>query len=703
MAFDFSPLLPVWLITSIGGTFLLATAVRIPTAPIGALLRLLAGAAAVLFLLGPERVEQDFDRLPDQALILLDDSASMGLAGRTEIRDEAALRLRERLEDDGIDVQTARFGGTDDSDLAAGLTDGLASVARSQLGGVFVLSDGQVTGTEQAQGLDLPAPVHSILIGDPEGEQDRRIAWVSAPSFALVGEDMELQFRVDDTRGQPTLPVTLRIDGEDVLSRAVITGETVTVTVPAERPGERIIELGIPSVPGELTDRNNAISAKVNVIRDRLRVLLISGEPHAGERVWRNVLKSDPAVDLVHFTILKPADKPAYAGPEDLNLIPFPSQELFLDKLQHFNVVIFDRYTYRGVITSFELAEVARFVDRGGAVLVAAGPELTVDGSLAQQPNLSYILPALPTGGIAEEAFIPTLTQTGGRHPITSTLGSSDDWGRWLRLIPSQVRRGTVLMEAEDGQPLLVTDRVGEGRVAMLLSDHLWLWARGFDGGGPHREFLRRLVHWLMAEPELEEEALSASLSDEGVLTITRRSLSEDVSFVRAEIDGAPTDAIELAEGAPGQFGATLEGIEADRVRLETTTEDGRVLTAAAVRERGASQEFSAVTTDASALAPLVGATGGGSVVLTDDASELPGIRRTRADRRDHSGRGWLGVARRDARAVLSETRVPLLPRHGYLLLVAGLLLLAWVTESGRMKFFAPAQRLGIRQPKETA
>ena len=80
-------------------------------------------------------------------------------------------------------------------------------------------------------------------------------------------------------------------------------------------------------------------------------------------------------------------------------------------------------------------------------------------------------------------------------------------------------------MEGPDGRPLLVLDREGEGRVALLASDQAWLWGRGYEGGGPQLELLRRLAHWLMKEPELEEEALSATAEGQ-TLTITRRSLS---------------------------------------------------------------------------------------------------------------------------------------------------------------------------------
>ena len=99
---------------------------------------------------------------------------------------------------------------------------------------------------------------------------------------------------------------------------------------------------------------------QINGVRDRLRVLLVSGEPHAGERTWRNLLKSDASVDLVHFTILRPPEKQDGVPVDELSLIAFPTRELFIEKIEDFDLIIFDRYRRRGILPSLYLENIAQ-------------------------------------------------------------------------------------------------------------------------------------------------------------------------------------------------------------------------------------------------------------------------------------------------------------------------------------------------------
>ncbi len=178
------------------------------------------------------------------------------------------------------------------------------------------------------------------------------------------------------------------------------------------RGGNNILEFAVAPVPGEVTEANNRAVHVLDGIRENLRVLLVSGEPHSGERAWRNLLKSDASVDLVHFTILRPPEKQDGTPINELSLIAFPTRELFVEKIKEFDLIIFDRYQHRGVLPIIYYDNIAQYVENGGALLIAAGPEHAGPDSIASTP-LSAVLPANPTGTMDEKAFYPRLTDEG--------------------------------------------------------------------------------------------------------------------------------------------------------------------------------------------------------------------------------------------------------------------------------------------------
>ena len=649
--------------------------------------RLAAIAAMLALLAGPMTREEETAPLNDIALILADESASQTLDRRNEATADAVEKLTAQLEAlGGVEVETARFGGEEETRAVDALRQALADTPRQRLGAVFVITDGQASDAAgAAQPLNIDAPVHLLTTGDPR-ESDRKITLINAPRYGIVRQSVRVSFRIDDLgpeeaplTGAQSARVTLRIGGEEILTEAVPIGAEAGFDAPLDRPGQTIIELEVAERPGELTARNNIAVLPITAVRDRLRVLLISGEPHPGERVWRNLLKSDPAVDLVHFTILRPIDKNDGTPVDELALIPFPQDELFIDKLDEFDLLIFDRYAYRGVLSSFHFDNIARFVDGGGAVLIASGPEYNSPVSLATRRNLAFILPALPAGGAIEEAYRPEITDLGRRHPVTADLPDADIWGRWLRLMPVSQLRGQTLMQGPGGEPLLILDRIGEGRVGLFLSDHVWLWARGFDGGGPHAELLRRIAHWLMKEPELEEEALD--LRAEGNdLILERRTIEGAAPPVTLVFpDGGERD-LTLAESAPGHFSARIA--DAPRGLYRATSGD---LFAIGVIGVEAAPEFQNVVSTGAKLAPLAEGTGGGVFAIRGGggAAALPDIRRVRGGAR--AGENWAGVLERGAARVENVKDAPLAPAVFWLFLLALSLLAAWAIEGGRL------------------
>jgi hypothetical protein len=651
--------------------------------------RLIAVLALLALLAGPMTREEETSPLNDIALIITDESASQTLDGRSEVTADAASKLGARLEAlGGIDVETVRYGGEDETRTVDAIRQTVADTPRQRLGAVFVITDGQTADAgDAAQPLNTEAPVHILTTGNPD-ETDRKITMISAPRYGIVRQSVRVTFRIDDLGPEETplsaggvAMVTLRIGGEEILREAVPIGSEAGFDAPLDRPGQTIIELEVAERPGELTTRNNIAVLPITAVRDRLRVLLISGEPHPGERVWRNLLKSDPAVDLVHFTILRPIDKNDGTPVDELALIPFPQDELFIDKLDEFDLLIFDRYAYRGVLSSFHFDNIARFVDGGGAVLIASGPEYNSPLSLATRRNLSFILPALPAGGAIEEAYRPEITELGRRHPVTSDLPDTDIWGRWLRLMPVNKLRGQTLMQGPGGEPLLILDRIGEGRIGLFLSDHVWLWARGFDGGGPHAELLRRIGHWLMKEPELEEEALDLR-AEGGDLIVERRTIEASAPPVALTFPDGEVAELSLSETAPGHFTTRIANAPRGLYRASSGE-----LFAIGVVGVEAAPEFQNVVSTGDQLSPLAEATEGGVFQIrsgTGDAAALPDIRRARGAG-PFAGDGWAGVAERNAARVENVSDAPLAPPILWLLVIALSLIAAWAIEGGRL------------------
>ncbi|MEX6633270.1 hypothetical protein [Hyphococcus lacteus] len=683
----FDPALPVWAMITVLIAGLLFASIGIFASWRSGVLRLLAITALAMLLANPTKREAETTPLEDIALILVDETASQSLDGRDEITTKAAEALQSKIKALGnIDVETIPFSGADETRTVNAVRQAIADTPQRRLGGVFVITDGQTVDADEANTPTIQdAPIHILTTGR-DSETDRKITLVNAPRYGIVRQSVRVSFRIDDlgrdgvalADGQSS-EVSLRVNGEEVLREAVPVGTEAGFDVPLNRPGQTIIELEAATRTGELTTRNNIAVLPITAVRDRLRVLLISGEPHPGERVWRNLLKSDPAVDLVHFTILRPIDKNDGTPVDELALIPFPQDELFIDKLDEFDLLIFDRYTYRGVLSSFHFDNIARFVDKGGAVLIASGPEYNGPLSLAMRRNLSFILPALPAGAAIEKAFRPAISKLGQRHPVTANLKDGDIWGRWLRLMPVTQLRGDTLLTGPDGEPLLILDRIGEGRIGLFLSDHVWLWARGFDGGGPHAELLRRIAHWLMKEPELEEEALS--LRDEnGTLLIERRSIRNEVPEVIVEHPNGDTETVSLTETDPGLFNARVTDAETGLYRA--TSDD---LFAIGAIGLGTIPEFQNVVSSGGALKPLADATlGGVFAIRSANNVTLPEIRRVKENSKTRANANWAGITTRSAARIESIKDAPLVPAYLWLLIIMLTLLGAWALESGR-------------------
>ncbi|MEM6943047.1 MAG: hypothetical protein AAF416_16370 [Pseudomonadota bacterium] len=692
----FDPLLPWSLILLAAGLAIASCGFAFLRGLSGWWLRGLALGVLVLALAGPQLKREERDGLANVGFVVVDQSASTGLEDRAaqiaEARDQL-LAEAERLSSPDrplelrvIEVEPETDGRNRGTRLLAALDAAAARVAPDQIAGAVLLTDGRVDDAGLIE--RFPAPVHQLLAGDPDAF-DLRLALLNAPAFGIVGESVTFRVAAEvlgEAAGRVGADVIAQvsIDGGETQPLALRVGEEFELDVPLTHGGPTVVDIRIDDVEGELTTRNNRIIATVSGVRDRLRVLLVSGEPHPGGRTWRDLLKSDPMVDLIHFTILRPPAKQDGTPVSELSLIAFPTRELFLDKIDGFDLIVFDRYRWRGVLATAYLSNIVRYVEEGGAVFVASGPAFAGAQSLARTP-LNRVLPAEPTIEAIERPFLPRVSRIGDRHPVTSdleaaagTVSGSDGadlpaWGRWLRQIDVAQRSGNVVMTGDEERPLLILDRVGEGRVALLASDHAWLWSRGYEGGGPQADLLRRTAHWLMQEPELEEEALLAE-ADGGGVTVERRSLEENPGeVVIATAPDGETLELSLSPAGPGRWRGRIDEAEEGLWRFSA---DG--FEAVAAVGPASPREYAEPIADGEALASLVEASGGRSGWLAERG--VPDLRFVDEGRRAH-GRSWLGFVERDAYRVTGIRLTPLLPAWLAALATGLLFLMAWRRE----------------------
>jgi hypothetical protein len=687
-ALRFDPLLPIWLIASIAVVAALVCLLALWRRAKGAVLRAMAFALLLLWLSGPRLVRETREALPDIGLLVIDQTASMQVNDRAAVTAAAQSAIREQAgQFKDLDLRTITVPEKGDAGtlLFSEIERAVGEIPRSRLAGIVAITDGQIHDVPKAVPGDVPL---NVLIPAKGEEIDRRLRIIEAPGFGIVGKPVTLRVAVDDLgsshgRGQATL--TVRRDGEPPRQSTVPIGREQQIEIPITRAGPTVVELAASPLAGEVSTINNRAVVEINGVRDRLRVLLISGEPHPGERAWRRLLKSDPSVDLVHFTILRPPEKDDMTPLNELALIAFPVRELFQDKIGEFDLIILDRFQNRGLLPIPYLANIANRVRQGGALLLSVGPEFSGITSLASTP-LASVLPGGPArfNAVVNEQFRPLVTDLGQRHPVTEGLtganppGTERDptWGRWYRRVQPGDMRGSVLLRTPDNQPLLALDRVGEGRVALLLSDQIWLWSRGHEGGGPQAELLRRIAHWLMKEPALEENALTAHVN-EGRLTVLRRSTDPTPPgpVTITDPDGKATS-VQLAQTGSGEGTVSLPATTPGVWQASDGTH-----TAFAAAGAANPPEIADLRATAGVVGKLAGDSGGGVHWLGSPASmDVPALRRTEPDR-PASGGSWIGMQRRHDNIVTGIASLALLPAWLSLPVILAMLVLGWRRE----------------------
>lgn len=631
----------------------------------------LSGAAVILLMLANPQLHSEIRKpVSDIALVLIDQSSSQQARKRQrQIREAAAYidsqaQSTENLE---LRVQTASSAGVAETRLFEDIEKSLADVPQNRRAGVLLVTDGQVHDVPLVSKENAArfGPINAWLTGE-KNEKDRKIEILSAPVYGIVGKPVTLRYQISDTKNIPRRPASVSIKAPDLPdeTKTAPSGVPQSLTFTPAHEGANYIEISTPVLTDEISPLNNRVLVSVSGVRERLKVLLVSGEPSAGGRMWRDLLKSDPGIDLVHFTILRDPQKFDLTPQNDMALIAFPIQELFRDKLNDFDLIVFDHYRDNHILPTEYFENIANYVKAGGAFLEAGGPNDGKTASLAQTP-LADILPSTDRGQRLTGAFRPDLTERGLQHPVTGVFKSaSQNWGRWLGQNDAVSNSENILMRGLGNRPLLILERKGKGRVAQILSDQIWLWARGYDGGGPSADLLGRIVHWLTKEPELDERALKFTIAQD---KINIAGQAQSGRHVLASTPSGKEMLLDLA--AETVMDAPEDGLYSFK------REDGAVQYL--VKSAAGTPEQSDLLSTAGRLAPLVKASGGAIIRFEDQ--EKPGFTS------QAFATGRFHIRRNNAYDVLSAQDMPVMPQVAWLALSALCLILGWALEGRKL------------------
>lgn len=688
---SFAPLAPLWLLLVFAALALGLVVAALVLRRRGAVLRAIVFLALLAALSGPSLVEEQRESLRDVVAVVLDRSASQNFDHRAAQTDAARDALEKGLKALGnVDVRFieagAERGGEEEGEgtrLFTALNSGLADVPSERLGAVIMVTDGIVHDIPPSlAAANLKAPLQVLVTGH-EGERDRRIELVEAPRYGLIGKDVVFTIKVIEANGPgDPVPVTVSRDGVVVTRVLAPPGEALKIPVRLDHGGRNVLEFDAEPMQDELTLVNNKAVATVEGVRDHMKILLVSGEPNPGERAWRNLLKADANVELVHFTILRPPEKQDGTPIRELALIAFPTAELFGRKITDFDLIVFDRYSNMGLLPPAYFDNIVRYVRNGGAMAIVAGPNFSQPDGLYYTP-IGKVMPARPTGDVIETPFRAALSDIGKRHPVTRDLpGASAEppaWSQWFRQEQAVFTRGASVLSGVGGAPLLVLSREEKGRVALLLTDQSWLWARGFEGGGPYVDLMRRTAHWLMKEPELEEEALRATARGREI-AVERQTLGDSAGPVHIVSPSGKESDVALAAAGPGLF---REAVRAKELGLYRLSQGG--LTALVNVGPENPLEYREVVSTTEKLRPLAEASGGSArrIGAKDGAISMPRIVAMR-DSPVYAGADYIGVRRTGSSLARGVRLEPLAVGLFGLLALLGALIAAWAYEGGR-------------------
>ena len=588
------------------------------------LLRACVYAGLIFFLFGPALIDRRTTKLRRPLIVLIDSSQSMAFPVDAKVAPgdkDPVSRLdvvREKLTagpepiiqklSRDYDLRLVRFGtslepvaagslaGLQPQDPGTRLLESLQTAARDGAtpSAIVVFSDGIANGAQTS--LDgmapLPVPVFAVGVGETEGFTDVRIAKVGAPDFAFRGREfkIDLMIQASGMKGK-TVPVFFN-RGKNLITSRPITIDTdlfeqkVTLAFTPKDLGAHGFSVSVPAQPGEQITQNNHKDFKVDVQRDKIRILTLSGSPAWNYRFFRMAMKQDPLIELVSFVFLRTPTDTVDVPESQLSLIPFPIDDIFLEELKNFDVIFFDDFSHRAYFNPVYLERVRDFVRDGGGIAMFGGKRAFDSGGYGESALRDVLPVELDGKGVFETrgGLQTALTPAGKAHPITRLvpdLKSNEEAWRKLPALTgmNQVRgvRGETLLTA-GGAPLLAIGRHGKGRTLALMTDDAWRWNFIAVGNKEtpqhHLKLMRQAVRWLAQEPSFEQVQLRPiAVSQPGEkVAIKLRVLKDDFT-------PTPQAAVQLRvfspEGEPILVPVAADGEEGEYTGEFTPTREG--------------------------------------------------------------------------------------------------------------------------------
>lgn len=663
----------------------------------GAWLRAGAAGVAAVYLANPQIVSEDYQNLSTETLILVDVSDSQNLDGRDILTQETLVQLEQNLNDLGVEPTIVEFG----DDAVAGthiwdtIQSSLSTIPADQLGAIFILTDGEIHDLQTVMDrLNVDAPVHGLISGQDE-EQDFRITIDRAPRYSDVDEALNIDYRIlnDHTLvpGDYTANVVIRNNGEVIANQTLNDiGSVNTIQLPNLQRGDNNIEIILEGIyrgnaPDEnilqddVSSQNNHITTTIEGIGESVNVLLISGAPNQGTRHFREILSADPDVNFVHFAFLRP---PALEDDTPLRYFAttaFPVHEVLNENIEDYDAIIFENYTYNGVIPPSYFNNIVEFVENGGSLYISGSESFAADNGLGAT-SLVDILPLRPNGSTIEESFVPQISELGERYPLSRNLEYTipqEQWGSWYSIASSTAQgESTVLLQDNDGNPLLATREYGEGRIAVLASDQNVVWDRlqNGRGGGPAETLTNNVLEWLMFNETMDEENIRL-IHDGDQIIVELQTISDDPESVTVTSPSGNTIQVTPEDYAPGLRRAFIAADELGVYSVERAGENQDF----AFAEIGFSDplEMRRVISTPEFIQPLADATGG----VVTRMGNLPDIIPLEAGAENQGNS--MGIYMSDEKELSGVSRYPI-PPWIPMLMIAGLFAGALKREGGK-------------------